>query len=64
MSDFNYQKAYCVQALPAFNNLSNAAKNVHSELIPLARELNQDKNLSIPLNSDIEEYLKGLIRKN
>ncbi|HCC08601.1 TPA: hypothetical protein DEP81_01310 [Candidatus Woesebacteria bacterium] len=63
MSDFNYQKSYCVQALPAFDNLSNAAKNVHSKLIPLVRELNQDRNLSIPLNSDIEELIEQLSTK-
>lgn len=58
--NFNYQKAYFVFAVPHFNNLSDKAKSVHTSLIPLVGELQQGRDLSIPLNADIKNLLSTL----
>ena len=63
MIDFNYEKAYCVQALPAFNNLPYEVLNVHSKLIPLVGELSQGRDLNIPMTSAIEELINSLTTK-
>ena len=58
--NFNYQKAYFVFAVPAFNSLSDKAKRAHSELIPLVGKLSQGRDLSIPLNDGIRALLAPL----
>jgi hypothetical protein len=60
MSNFNYQKAYCCIALPAFENLSLNARNIHLKLIPLIGELQQNRQLNIPMTRAIEELLSSL----
>jgi len=46
--DFNYQKAYCVLALPAFKELNQKQIKVHTELHGLVKDLNQGRDLNIP----------------
>ena len=60
MTDFNYQKAYCVQALPAFKNLPEHVKKAHKKLLPLVGELQQGRNLEIPLNDKIRAIFDKL----
>lgn len=61
MADFNYQKAYCVLALPAFNSLNNNQKIAYYGLIPLVGELRQGfKDLNIPMTPTIESILNEL----
>lgn len=60
MSNFNYPKAYCVLAVPAFARLNAKQKNAHSKLIPLVGELQQDRALSIPISPAIIEILNAL----
>lgn len=57
--NFDYEKAYCVFAVPAFENLSHEAKNVHRQLIPLVGELKQNK-LLIPISQEIRELITPL----
>lgn len=57
MKDFNYEKAYCVQALPAFEGLSKRQKALHSKLILLVGELSQGRDLNIPISAEIENVI-------
>ena len=63
MTNFNYEKAYCVQALPAFNNLNEKQHDIHSRLLPLIGELNQGKDLNIPISPAIAEHFDALTCK-
>ena len=63
MSNFNYQKAYCVLAVPAFNNLPNHVKQAHSELLSLVGDLRQDRRLNTPLNPNIIAVFDRLTTK-
>jgi hypothetical protein len=54
MSEFNYEKAYCVQALPAFEALNKKQKEAHAKLLPIIGELNQGRDLNIPFNVDFK----------
>jgi len=63
MLDFNYQKAYCVLALPAFHGLNQKQRNAHSKLIPLVGELRQEGNLEIPMSDAIKAILNELSSK-
>lgn len=58
--DFNYQKAYCTIAYPAFQKLNHKQRNAHSKLIPLVGELSQGKDLNIPMSKAMTGILDGL----
>lgn len=60
MTNFNYQKAYCVLALPAFENFNYNQTNAHSKLLPLIGERNQREDLNIPMTQAIESILNEL----
>lgn len=60
MSDFNYEKAFCTQVVPAFETLSNHARDAHSRARALVGELNQGKDLNIPMTPAIRETLEAL----
>lgn len=57
MSDFNYEKAYCVQALPAFEGLNKRQKDTHKAIIRLVGELSQEWDLNIPISAEIENVI-------
>lgn len=61
--NFNYQKAYCVHAVPAFNNLSSRARKVHTKLLPLVGDSQQGRDLNIPLNDEIRAIFDKLTTK-
>lgn len=61
MKDFDYEKAYCVQALPAFEGLNKRQKALHSKLILLVGELSQGRDLNIPISTEIEEVIDRAI---
>jgi hypothetical protein len=58
--NFNYQKAYCTQAVPAFNKLPKHVKEAHAKLLPLVGDLQQGRDLDIPLNDKITRILEKL----
>jgi hypothetical protein len=60
MSNFNYEKAYCTQALPAFENLNKLQKGTFYGLLPVVKDLQQQKDLNIPLLPEIREFFKLL----
>lgn len=60
MSNFNYKKAYCTQAVPAFNGLAQHVKQAHALLLPLVADLQQGKDLNIPLNDSIIAIINPL----
>lgn len=62
MFNFDYEKAYCVFAVPSFENLPHNVKNAHANLIPLVEDLVQDwkKDLLIPMNEKIRDQLDPL----
>lgn len=60
MTDFNYEKAYFVQALPAFNNLNQKQKEAHEKLLPMVKELNQQKDLNIPISEEMKTIFNDL----
>lgn len=59
---FDYEKAYCVFAVPSFENLPLNVKRVHANLIPLVEDLVQDrkKDFLIPICRKIREQLHAL----
>lgn len=63
MTDFNYKKAYCVLAVPAYMNLNALQLNAHTSLIPLVDHLNQGRDLNIPLSLEIRDILNPLTCK-
>jgi hypothetical protein len=63
MTDFNYEKAYCVQAVPAFNNLNNNQKKAHAELCELVKDLNQNRLLNIPVSDEMTACMASLTCK-
>jgi hypothetical protein len=58
--NFNYEKAYFVIAKPAFLNLTHKQRNVHSRLIPIIGELDQGRDLNIPMSPAIKATLEEL----
>ena len=60
MTNFNYEKAYCVQALPALRNLNSNQLKTHGNLLPLVEDLQQLNNLNIPLTEKIINEFKAL----
>lgn len=60
MKNFDYEKAYFVQALPAFNNLNAKQKEAHALLLPLVADLTQQKNLNIPLTEAMKAIFAPL----
>jgi hypothetical protein len=61
MTGFNYEKAYCVQALPAFLSLNKRQREVHEKLRPLVKDLHQEKvSLSIPLSDEMKSIMEDL----
>lgn len=58
--DFNYQKAYCTQALPAFNNLNSKQKTAFNELHKIVGDRQQDRSLNIPTCEKTDVILKDL----
>ena len=58
--NFNYQKAYCTQAVPAYQALSTTQIEVHNKLSVLVADLQQGIDLAIPLNDDITAELAKL----
>lgn len=63
MSDFNYQKAYYVYAVPAYNSLNGLQRNAIKSLWPIIGELQQNRELKIPLSPVIEGILFELSTK-
>lgn len=51
---FDYQKAYCVQAVPAFQSLPEHVRGALGALAPLVADLAQNKAFNIPLSPEIE----------
>jgi hypothetical protein len=60
MTDFNYQKAYCVLAVPAFNDLNQEQRGSFRALLPMVGDLSQGRDLSILLNDSIRVILDAL----
>jgi hypothetical protein len=55
MKNFDYEKAFFVQALPAFNSLKQAQKNAHRSLLPLVKDLQQQQvSLNIPVSDEMK----------
>jgi len=61
--NFNYQKAYCVQAVPAFNALPAHVKQARAKMLPLVADLAQGKGLAIPLSDEMRAILEPLTNK-
>lgn len=61
--DFNYEKAYCTQAVPAFNNLNSNQKEVHSKLCELVKDLNQNRQSNIPVSDEMTDCMAPLTCK-
>jgi hypothetical protein len=57
MSDFNYEKAYCTQALPAFNALNERQRKTHRSLCLLVKDLSQGRDLNIPISGNMEDII-------
>jgi hypothetical protein len=55
MNTFNYEKAYCLQVVPTCYNLNNDQKNLVNALSVYAKDLQQKKDLNIPLDDKIKE---------
>lgn len=60
MKDFNYEKAYFTQALPAFRNFNAKQKDAHSKLLPIVKDLNQARDLNIPVSKEMKAILNDL----
>jgi hypothetical protein len=60
MKNFNYEKAYFVQALPAFRNFNPKQKETHNKLLPLVKDLTQQRDLNIPVSDEMKNILSGL----
>lgn len=60
MKNFDYEKAYFVQALPALNGLNEKQKEAHRLLCSLVGDLNQGEDLNIPLTDEMKEILEPL----
>ncbi len=58
--DFNYQKAYCVWAVPAFENLNDKQKTAFSALYSIVGERQQNRALNIPTCEQTDTILKEL----
>ncbi|GAH02251.1 unnamed protein product [marine sediment metagenome] len=58
--NFNYQKAYCVSAVPAFNSLNKKQKNAFNKLHSLIGDRQQNHALNIPTCKKTDNVLKGL----
>ena len=60
MSDFNYQKAWFIFAKRGMENLNEKQQNALSKLLPLVKELQQGRDLVIPVSPAMEDYLNDL----
>lgn len=60
MADFNYQKAYFTQAVPSFMGLNAAQKNAFSVVSDLTKDLQQDRQLLIPMPEEVQAVLSAL----
>ena len=58
--NFNYQKAYCTQAVPAFEALPHHVKDAHSKVRALIGDLNQNRVPAIPMTEAIRAHLEEL----
>lgn len=58
--NFDYEKAYCTQAVPSFKNLDKEVLKAHKKLLPLVGELSQGRSLAIPLNDKIKAIFNTL----
>lgn len=61
--NFNYEKAFFTQALPAFNQLTTKTREVHLKLILLVGDLRQGRDLNIPMTDPIKELIESLSTK-
>lgn len=59
MRNFDYEKAYFVQAKPAFERMNVAQKEAHEKLLPLVKDLNQKIDLNIPVSDE----MRGILEK-
>ncbi|MFA5346541.1 MAG: hypothetical protein WC294_00220 [Methanoregula sp.] len=61
MKNFDYEKAYFVQALPAFRGFNQAQKTAHDKLLPLVKDLTQQRvTLNIPVSDEMTSILSVL----
>jgi hypothetical protein len=60
VKNFDYEKAYFVQALPAFNNFNPAQKEAFEKLLPLVKDLQQER---ISLNIPVSDKMKSMLDK-
>jgi len=60
MREFNYEKAYFTQALTSYRKLSEKQADVIGKLLPLVKDLSQQKDLSIPVSDEMKNILADL----
>lgn len=60
MGEFNYEKAWCVQAKPAFLAMNDKQKEAHKTIAGLVGELNQGRDLNIPISDEVRAAFDGL----
>jgi len=61
MNNYNYQKAYYTQVLPAFEAMNEEQHKALSDLLPLVGELHQEqKTLNITISPEIGDILEKL----
>jgi len=60
MKNFNYEKAYFTQAKPAFENLSEKQKEAHRKTALRVKDLQQGRNLNIPISPEIHQIFDRL----
>ena len=58
--DFDYEKAYCTLALPAFQALTPKQVKAFNTLLPMVKDLSQDRNLNIPMSAEMTKVLNPL----
>ena len=57
---FDYEKAYCVYALPAFKAFNPEQVKAFNTLLPMVKYLNQGKDLNIPVSDSMVKVLNPL----
>jgi hypothetical protein len=62
--NFNYQKSYFTLALPEFNELSKHVREAHTKVCALVKDLQQGRDLNIPLDDSIRGALEPLTTKD
>lgn len=60
MRIFNYEKAYFVHALPAYKNFNEKQKKAHAALLLEVKDLQQGKDLNIPVSNRMVDILRDL----